>query len=191
MTAMAGFGNTIASAFAMSDRVWERHANPWSVWTRVASAPLPFVAIGSHAWLGWPLALILFAAVACWLWFNPRVFPPPISTNNWSSKAVLGERVWLNRSRFPIPGDHATAATLLGDPHNRNLLPSCCCDLCCKFSWCKINVSYLLFFREEGSADANQSISTDCPANHTVSPRRFVELRRHRATSSTVDRHIG
>jgi hypothetical protein len=114
MTEMAGFGNTIALAFAMSDRVWERHANPWSVWTRVASAPLPFVAIGSHAWLGWPLALILFAAVACWLWFNPRVFPPPISTNNWSSKAVLGERVWLNRSRFPIPGDHATAATLLG-----------------------------------------------------------------------------
>jgi len=113
MTAMAGFGNIIASAFVMSDRVWERHANPWSVWTRAASAPLPFVAIWSHAWFGWPLALVLFAAIASWLWFNPRIFPPPPSTDNWSSKAVLGERVWLNRSRIPIPGDHATAATLL------------------------------------------------------------------------------
>jgi hypothetical protein len=113
MTAMADFGSGIASAFAMSDSVWERHANPWSVWTRVTTGPMPFIAIWSHAWLGWPVALILFVAVAVWLWFNPRVFRPPLSTDTWSSKAVLGERVWLNRSQIKIPRDHATVAMLL------------------------------------------------------------------------------
>jgi hypothetical protein len=48
-----------------------------------------------------------------WLWYNPRAFPPPASTDNWSSKAVLGERVWIARSTTPIPRHHANAALLL------------------------------------------------------------------------------
>lgn len=111
---MADLGSSIASAFAMSDRVWERHANPWSVWTRVVTGPLPFIALWSHAWLGWPVAMILFVALGIWLWLNPRIFPPPPSTDTWSSKAVLGERVWLNRNQVPIPHHHAAVAMLLG-----------------------------------------------------------------------------
>ena len=114
MTAIVDLGSMIASAFLMTDDVWARHANPWSVWTRVASGPLPFIALWSHVWFGWPLALILFLAVGIWLWLNPRVFPPPASTDNWASRAVFGERVWLNRANVPIPPEHATAAFLLG-----------------------------------------------------------------------------
>ncbi len=43
----------IAHAFQMTDAVWQRHTNPWSVWTRYASLPLLIVAIWSRVWLGW------------------------------------------------------------------------------------------------------------------------------------------
>src|SRR5690606_28428465 len=39
-------------------------------------------------------------------WLNPRLFARPRSTDNWASKSVLGERVWLNRDRVPVPPHH-------------------------------------------------------------------------------------
>lgn len=56
----------------MDDRVWARHANPWSGWTRVATLPLLAVAIWSREWIGW-WALLAVAAVALWTWLNPAV----------------------------------------------------------------------------------------------------------------------
>ena len=53
---------------------------------------------------GW--CLIPLSVCVLWIWLNPRVFARPASTNNWASKAVLGERVWLNRKAIPIPGHH-------------------------------------------------------------------------------------
>ena len=106
------FGQIFASAFRMDDATWERHANPWSVYTRMATAPFIVLALWSRAWIGW-WSLIPIAIVGAWLWLNPRAFPPPRSTNNWASKAVLGERVWLNRKTVPIPAHHARAAALL------------------------------------------------------------------------------
>jgi hypothetical protein len=46
------------------------------------------------------------AATALWIWLNPRVFPGPRLTDNWASKAALGERVWPNRGRLPAPPHH-------------------------------------------------------------------------------------
>lgn len=44
----------IAAAFNMSEDAWARHANPWSVWTRIATAlPLLILAVWSRVWLGW------------------------------------------------------------------------------------------------------------------------------------------
>lgn len=106
------WGHRIAAAFRMDDATWARHANPWSVWTRV---PMLAVLVGlawSRVWLGaWVLPLLLMALA--WLWWNPRAFPPPASTASWASHAVLGERVWLNRAAAPIPPHHARMALLL------------------------------------------------------------------------------
>jgi hypothetical protein len=41
------------------------------------------------------------------------MFSKPASTNNWASKAVLGERVWMNRRQISIPKHHSLAPNLL------------------------------------------------------------------------------
>jgi hypothetical protein len=102
----------VSSAFGMDDATWKRHANPWSFWTRIAGFVLLVAAIWSRIWLGSGAWLPVIAATI-WLWFNPRAFPPPPSTDNWASKAVLGERVWINRGSIPIPAHHARMALLL------------------------------------------------------------------------------
>ena len=106
------FGQIIASVFRMDDDTWARHANPWSVYTRMATVPFIVLAFWSPAWIGW-WSLAPIAIIVVWLWLNPRLFPPPQSTNNWASKAVLGERVWLNQKYVPIPAHHRRAANLL------------------------------------------------------------------------------
>ena len=96
----------------MSEDVWERHANPWSVWTRYAALPLLIAAVWSRVWLGW-WALVPISVTVLWIWLNPRVFPRPASTNSWASRAVLGERVWLNRTEVPIPEHHRRVVRVL------------------------------------------------------------------------------
>ncbi|MEM9543067.1 MAG: DUF6653 family protein [Cyanobacteria bacterium P01_E01_bin.42] len=99
------YAQNLAHFFQMTDRVWERHANPWSVWTRYLSLPFLIVAIWSRVWWGW-LTIAPIAMVLLWIWLNPRLFPKPQTTQNWTSKAVFGERVWLNRATVPIPKHH-------------------------------------------------------------------------------------
>ncbi|MDJ0796239.1 MAG: hypothetical protein QNJ51_05285 [Calothrix sp. MO_167.B12] len=103
---------SLTKLFQMSDEVWEHHANPWSVWTRYSGLPILVLSIWSRVWMGiWcliPVAVSLF-----WIWINPRIFSKPQSTNNWASKAVLGERVWLNRQQIPIPAHHQSMANIL------------------------------------------------------------------------------
>ena len=101
-----------ARLFGMSDAVWARHANPWSVWTRVASLPILLLAIWSPRWLGWWAALPI-AAVVLWLWLNPRLFPIARRTGSWASRVTFGERVWLNRKRVPVPAHHVRVAHML------------------------------------------------------------------------------
>lgn len=42
------------------------------------------------------------------MFLNPIFFKKPKSTKNWASKAVLGERVYLNRDKIDIPNIHKT-----------------------------------------------------------------------------------
>lgn len=66
----------IAAAFNMSEDAWARHANPWSGWTRIATAlPLLILAIWSRVWLGWR-SLIPVAIAVLWIWLNHRVSVP-------------------------------------------------------------------------------------------------------------------
>jgi hypothetical protein len=102
----------IANLFSMSDETWERHANPWSVWTRFTILPFIVAAVWSRVWIGsWAWAPVVLTIL--WTWYNPRMFRKPSSTNNWASMAVLGERVWLNRKGVPVPPHHRTVPNLL------------------------------------------------------------------------------
>lgn len=105
-------GDLTERMMGMTDEIWERHANPWSVWSRVIVLPLLTVSIWSRVWIGW-WAVLPVAALMIWTWINPRIFRKPKSTDNWSSKAVLGERVWLKRSTVPIPEHHDQASRIL------------------------------------------------------------------------------
>ena len=103
----------VATAFTMSDEVWLRHANPWSGITRfITVLPLVILSIWSRVWLGW-LSIIPIALAIVWTWLNPRIFPKPSSTKNWMSQGVLGERVWLNRDRIPVPMHHQHVPNIL------------------------------------------------------------------------------
>lgn len=102
----------IAETFNMTDEVWRRHTNPLSVWTRLIILPLFNISIWSRTWIDY-YSLIPITLVLTWTWLNPRFFSPPRSTNSWASKAVLGERVWLNRKNIPIPDGYIFPVNLL------------------------------------------------------------------------------
>ena len=96
----------------MSDRVWARHANPLSVYTRFTALPLLVLAIWSRVWIGgW--AWLALALALLWVWVNPRLFPPPDDLDNWASRGVLGERVFLNRAD-QVADHHRKWAKILG-----------------------------------------------------------------------------
>ena len=86
----------LAAFFAMSDRVWARHENPWSVWTRVAVLPALTALLLLRADLGWGFAPLL-ALLLGFVWVNPRLFPAPRDRMSWPARAVRGERFWLER----------------------------------------------------------------------------------------------
>ncbi len=67
--------------------MFERHSNPWSAWTRWASAPLVLVPV----WTRRPREAAL---VAAWLALNPVVFPKPAHNRAWATRAILGEELW-------------------------------------------------------------------------------------------------
>ncbi len=97
---------------AMDDAVWARHANPWSVWTRILT-PLPILAfaIWSRVWIGW-WSLLPIAAAFVWIWVNPRLFAQPHRLDSWAAQGVLGERVFL-RARSGVAPHHLRAARML------------------------------------------------------------------------------
>jgi hypothetical protein len=102
----------MAKAFGLEGDAWQRHANPWSVYTRIPIPPLLAAAIWTRTWIGWR-SLVPVGLVCAWTAINPRVFPPPRSLDNWASKAVLGETYWANRQKVPVPGRHRVAPKVL------------------------------------------------------------------------------
>ena len=101
-------GRVMQRTMAMNDATWDRHANPWSGWTRVATMPVLTLAIWSRVWVGW-WALVPVAIVMVWIWINPRLFPPPTRLDSWMSRGVLGERIWLGNQDASIAEHHRAA----------------------------------------------------------------------------------
>ena len=107
---MSGFelGGLLSRSMAMDEKTWRRHANPWSVWTRVPILPLLALAIFSRTWIGW-WCLVPIALLVAWTFVNPRAFPPPAHARSWSARGTMGERIWLARREVPIPRHHERA----------------------------------------------------------------------------------
>ncbi|RBW57084.1 DUF6653 family protein [Ruegeria sp. A3M17] len=106
----------------MKDEVWLRHANPWSVWTRVLT-PLPLLALAiwSRAWIDY-WAWLAVGVVLVWIWINPRAFSRPETFDSWSAQGVLGERVWL-RHRDKVAEHHKRVANTVAIASGVGLLP--------------------------------------------------------------------
>jgi hypothetical protein len=98
------YDNAAWKLMSMSDEDWVRHANPWSVWTRIALFSFWFLAIWSWVWVGW-WALVPAVILAVWTWLNPRVFKPYTDVPPRSTRGVLGERIFYNRKRVTIARD--------------------------------------------------------------------------------------
>lgn len=95
----------ISKLFNLTHDNWMKHSNPWSVWTRYSVLPLIVFAFWSRLWIGW-WCIIPGGVSLLWMFFNPVFFKEPKSTKNWASRAVMGERVYLNRDLVPIPTIH-------------------------------------------------------------------------------------
>jgi len=106
------FWSKMSKSFGLNDETWMRHANPLSVYTRYTGLPLIVFSVWSRVWIGW-YSLIPIIISLIWLKVNPSAFPKPKSTDNWASKCVLGERVWLNDKKIPISKNHKLAANAL------------------------------------------------------------------------------
>ena len=105
--------NRLTKAFGLTgDEAWLRHANSWSVYTRIPIPLLLTAAIWTRAWIGW-WSLLPVAAVGAWIMVNPRVFPPPEAITSWASRSVLGEKYWSARKETPIPERHTMAPLVL------------------------------------------------------------------------------
>jgi len=107
---------------SMTDEVWERHANPWSGWSRISIPPLFVVAVWSREWIGW-WSVALVVLVCIWTWWNPRAFRKSDTLDNWMSKGVFGERVWIARKDNPVPEHHRRMPHILAVVSGLGLLP--------------------------------------------------------------------
>lgn len=97
---------------AMDEASWQRHSNPWSVYSRFTILPLMSLAFWSREWIA-DYAFIPVVLSFIWIWLNPRLFGVPKNTDNWASMATFGERLYLNRKNIPIPEHHVVPAMVL------------------------------------------------------------------------------
>ncbi len=105
-------GARLAGTFGLDGDGWQRHANPWSVYTRIPIPALLAAAISTRTRIG-RRSLVPVGAVCAWTVVNPRAFPPPGSLDHWASRGVLGETYWLNREEVPVPPRHRIAPLVL------------------------------------------------------------------------------
>jgi len=102
----------IAKFFGLEGQNWMRHANPASVWTRFTVLSILALAIWSRDWIGaWSLIGVGLAII--WMFVNPLLFKAPKSTRNWASRAVLGERIWVDRNKVDLPEQFRSRAAPL------------------------------------------------------------------------------
>ncbi len=112
----------INRAMGMTEETWRRHANPWSVWTRLLSVPAFALAVWAREWIGW-WCLLPIGAIATFMWLNTRIFAPASDATRWETRAIMGEQKWLLRREAPIPAHHLKATILIVGVSTAGILP--------------------------------------------------------------------
>jgi hypothetical protein len=136
----------------LTTKIFARHSNPWSAWTRLFSAPLVFVPIWNRSWRQG-------AILGAWQIANPIVFPEPKDDKAWATRAMFGEEMWI--ANHPL--DRAMAlnvgATVLGlggvwGALSRRLLPTAVCavgQVALLLAYWREMVLYYQRHRDEGA----------------------------------------
>ncbi|GAB3505361.1 DUF6653 family protein [Amycolatopsis cihanbeyliensis] len=73
---------------ALRGKVFARHSNPWSAWTRWLTTPLVLVPVWTRKWSH-------AGIVAAWMVANAVAFPPPKHERAFATRAMLGEELWI------------------------------------------------------------------------------------------------
>ncbi|PSQ01756.1 hypothetical protein BRC92_10135 [Halobacteriales archaeon QS_4_69_31] len=84
--------STTVPSERLAQFLWERHANPWSGWTRVFAFPVLVYAILTRR-------RRLFAVAAVAIAVNPVVLPQPEDAQAWTSDVVQAERYWTEHGK--------------------------------------------------------------------------------------------
>lgn len=82
----------MASTDGFYARMFQRHAHPFSAWSRLLSTPLLLVPLWSRRW--W-----LYVPLGAWLAVNPLITPPAHDTSSFATRAILGEEAWTRNPR--------------------------------------------------------------------------------------------
>ncbi len=77
----------VASDDGFYARVFQRHAHPFSAWSRLLSAPLLLVPLWTRRW--W-----LYLPIGAWFAVNPVITPPARDLSSFATRAILGEESW-------------------------------------------------------------------------------------------------
>ena len=73
-------------------RMFQRHAHPFSAWSRLLTAPLLLVPLWTRRW--W-----LYLPIGAWFAVNPVMTPPAHDTSSFATRAILGEESWTRDPR--------------------------------------------------------------------------------------------
>ena len=77
----------MASEDGFYARMFQRHAHPFSAWSRLVSTPLLLVPLWTRRW--W-----LYVPIGLWFVMNPVMTPRAHDTSSFAARAILGEEAW-------------------------------------------------------------------------------------------------
>ncbi|WP_370629979.1 DUF6653 family protein [Tessaracoccus sp. OS52] len=70
--------------------VFQRHAHPFSAWSRLLSTPLLLVPLWTRRWR-------LSVPIGAWFAVNPVITPRAHDTSSFATRAILGEESWTRK----------------------------------------------------------------------------------------------
>lgn len=100
-----------ANTFGLTDENWRKHANPWSVWSRMGAFAIMIAAVYLREVLSWWTLAVVLAGIA-FMFVNTRIFRPIDVPRRWDEKGIYGERLWTEKAPAAEPHRRAISAII-------------------------------------------------------------------------------